>query len=269
MKRCEICYDEFEESRRTQKYCKICGKNPERARKKYAKAEITNKINAGDLYKVKEITCKECGKVILTTYNRNFCSTICSELNRIKTARCPICKELLINKGNEKGRGYCSDECKQLDKLQKAKENGNYIPCKVCGKHFIRVSYSNEYCSRNCYDSFIKENKLKKQSEQSDIGTQKNRTRKCKHCGKSFTLRKGSMGQKFCDADCRKANEDENKRKELDGLKLGVDTNICTVCRTSQSDCERFTSNFVYSPKGAKTKKINDKYIIVYCPKFK
>jgi ferredoxin len=98
MKICEICGDEFQEVKSNQRYCKDCGKNPERARQHYVKAELTNRIHAGDLYKVKEVRCIECGRTILTTYNKSFCSTACSEKHRIKHARYPKYSPLLVEK---------------------------------------------------------------------------------------------------------------------------------------------------------------------------
>ena len=269
MKICEICHDEFNESRSDQKYCRGCGKDPEGARKKYIKAEIINKINAGDLYKVNKVTCKDCGKVILTTYKRTFCSTACRENNRIKTAKCPVCGDKLINKGNRSGRGYCCDECKQFNAIKRAKENGSYVPCEVCGKEFIRKNYSNRFCSKDCYKKLIEENRERKKAEQNDIKVYKARETECKHCGKSFVLKRGSMKQKFCTEECRKASVAENKQKGLEILNLGIDTNICIVCKTSQSQCEMFTSNFVYLPDGAQKKRVNNKFVVVSCPKFK
>lgn len=151
MKICEICGDEFDESRKTQRYCRVCGKNPDQARSHYARAEIINRIHAGDLHKVKETTC-------------------------------PVCGNEFVWQKEKATQIYCSPECGKI-------AAGN-----------------------------------------------------------------------------RKAKSKEDAKKKL---KIGEELNICTICKTPQMDCERFTSNFIYKPKGAVTKKINDKYIIVSCPKYK
>lgn len=152
MKICEICGDEYEPTRSNQKYCKACGKNPEGARQHYARAEFINRIHAGDLHPDHEIVCKECGRKFVSSYNRSFCSAVCSEKHRIKTARCPVCERLLCKAGNLTGRGYCSDECRETAVLRKAKERGNYVACEQCGKMFIRRGYSNRFCSKSCSD---------------------------------------------------------------------------------------------------------------------
>lgn len=270
MKICEVCGDEFQESRSNQLYCSDCGKNSERAREHYKRAEIINKIHAGDLYKVEEITCVECGKKILTTYNRTFCSTSCSEKHRIKTAKCPVCHTLLIDNCNNTGRGYCSEECRQKNKLQKAIEKGNYVPCECCGKKFIRKNYSNRFCSMGCYKRWSDEEREKKIAITNSIrATIEETGKKCEYCGELYVWKKEQPGQRFCSIDCRKEQTKLDKQKSTESLNLGKELHICTICKALQSDCERFTSNFVYKPKGSIGKTINNKYIIISCPKFK
>lgn len=279
MKICEICGDEFQEHRSNQQYCKVCGKNSERARQHYAKAEYINRVNAGDLYKFIEKICKECGKKFCTSYGGAFCSDKCSAVYTkrkiIETAQCPICHTLLTTSGNFTGRGCCSEGCKQEKVLRDVEEiirvaieKGNYIPCEFCGKKFISKNFSNRFCSRVCFDLKIEEEK-KKLSMKASSDVKKVHYKKCKWCGKPFTWRKESSGQKFCSEECRGKKYKDDKRKSIEKLNIGKDLNICTVCRTLQIECERFTSNFVYSPKGSVTKKMNDKYIIVSCPKFR
>lgn len=230
-------------------------------RKRYKKAEILNKIHAGDLYKVKEIVCKECGKKILTAYDRTFCST---------SSRCPMCNTLLIEKGNNTGRGYCSEECKQKKRLKDAIEAGNYVPCEYCGKKFIRKNYSNRFCSKECFKNWTEKEKQKKIAKYPVKPAVQQK--KCEWCGKLFTVTNEKRGQKYCSLECRKAKNKSNKRKDKEktkqNLNIGKELHICTICKTHQMDCERFTSNFVYSPKGLVGKIINNKHIIISCPKF-
>lgn len=270
MKVCEICGDEYAENRSNQRYCKVCGKNSAKARAKYKRAEFINKIHAGDLHKPKEITCLECGKKLLTTYIRSFCSTVCTEGYRIRKAKCPICKTLLTEKGNHSGRGCCSDECREKHKLQKAIEKGNYIPCEYCGEKFIKKRHDNWFCSSECSrKSKTEENQKKVEASQSQEKAARVAERKCEGCGEPFTWRIERATQRFCSEKCQKEKAKEKKRKSIEKLNLGKDLNICTICKTAQMDCDRFTSGFVYRPKGARTEKINDRFVIVSCPQYK
>jgi isopropylmalate/homocitrate/citramalate synthase len=99
----------------------------------------------------------------------------------------------------------------------------------------------------------------------------------CGYCRKEFIVNQYKRNQQFCSKECSishskekgKKDKEQNKEKIKETLKLGKELNICTICKTSQLDCERFTSNFVYIPLGAKMKEIDGKFIIVSCPKFK
>lgn len=269
MKNCQICGDEFQEYRKNQKYCRVCGKDSTKARVRYERALMINKIHAGDFDKPFEVTCTECDKKILTTRNRRFCSDVCAESHRIRTAKCPVCLDILSEKGNMKGRGFCSDSCKQKNQLKRAIESGNHIPCDFCGKKFIRKGYSNRFCSNDCYNNHREKEKEEKKESVPKNPIKRVREMKCEHCGSIFLWKIESAGQRFCTKECRKEKEKKEKEKSIEKLNLGKELHICTVCKTPQKNCERFTSNFVYSPKGAVGKTINGKYIIVQCPKFK
>lgn len=279
MKRCEICDDEFQESRQNQKYCQECGKNPEKMRRQYDRAEYINKVHAGDLYKPVEWECQECGKKTISNYAKTFCGIACREIHWAKTARCPICNKLLSEHKRNTGRGFCSDECKKIYQTKKAIEKGNYIPCQICKKEFISKNYSNIFCSRDCFN---KHNEIKKQSFiKKELKYYK---KVCTICTKQFVVDEYRITQQFCSRECgyensriigRERKEETKKLKEQakmqvkKQLKIGTDLNLCTICKTSQRDCERFTSNFVYMPTGAKKKEINGKFVVVECPKFK
>ncbi len=273
MNECEICLSEYEKTGNNQKYCEECGKDPERMRKHYRVAEYINKVHAGDLYKPIESTCIECNKKIISIYSKRFCGTACSEIHRARTAKCPICMNLLADYKINSGRGFCSDECKKISQKQKAIENGHYIPCETCGKKFIRKTYSNRFCSRTCFRvDEIKRNEEKKRA--SLLNPRKTtEQRKCKTCGNEFEWNIKRPSQKFCSRECSHEHSRivaREKREEVKKqIEIRKDLHLCTTCRTSQIDCERFTSNFVYMPTGAKKKEINGKFIIVSCPKFK
>lgn len=269
MKQCEICLDEFQESRGNRKYCAECGKDPYKSRKHYDRQTYINKKNAGEFEPTpKENTCRMCNKKWLSIYSRTFCSSECLETHIRNNGRCKECNQLLIEKGITTGRGFCSDECRKVSQTRKALAEGSFIPCKVCGKEFISKSYSNIFCSRDCFN---KHSETKRQSLVKKEVTQIKK--KCKHCNKIFVVDRYKQHQKFCSRECSQNNikltAKQKKEETKKQLKVGKDLNICTTCRTSQLDCERFTSNFVYRPIGAMQKEINGKFIIVSCPKFK
>lgn len=270
MKECEICWSEYQESKSNQKYCPECGKDPYKARKHYEIAEYINKVHAGDLYKVPEPTnCVMCGNVIYSSYGKQFCSTQCLEIHRTQTAKCKICGELLISKGNESGRGFCTIECKNKHKLDKAIEEGHYVPCEYCKKMFIRKDYKNRFCGQDCFRKHRIENKPEPMPKRIE-------KRNCKLCKKEFICKGQNFMQVFCSRECgyeyarlKAKAEKEAKLKEKEEKKKKEIIHLCTICKTSQFDCERFTSKFRYQPKGARQIEHEAKLIIVQCPKYK
>lgn len=274
MKTCEICGDEFEESRANQRFCRECGKNPEKARQRYARAERTVRMHMDGPYPYypKEHTCKECGKKFITGSFTGFCSVECSERHRSKTARCPVCGRLLREGGNFSGRGYCSEECRTKAHIKAAKERGNYVPCANCGKMFIRHGYGNRCCSNACRIEL--KDKETRERESRPAVVWKPIEAKCLRCGKSFLRGKGNTNQKYCSVECQKEAYKEAHRKppkqdKPGRLKPGTETNICAVCKTPYIDCRRMQSGFVYQPTGAKSKIINGRCVITECPIFK
>lgn len=255
-KTCEICAAEYNASRVNQRFCQECGKNPERARRRYIAAEIRNKENAGDRYKVREYTCKTCGKKTLSTYNRTFCSNTCLQLHIINTAKCPVCGALLASKGRMTGKGCCSDECRDALALKTAKANGRYRACQQCGKMYIAKEDGGKFCSQPCYRQWVSVNKMDKPKPKPVIHT---RVKYCPTCGKRFE-QSGAGNQVYCSPECRRAPKPKPTPSS--------DKNLCITCKTSQAACERFTSKFVYHPKGAVQKKIKGKLVVVSCPKF-
>lgn len=269
MKECEICLSEYQEKRQNQKYCSECGKDPKKMKKHYEIATYINKKNAGEFDPVvNENSCRMCNKRWLSIYSRTFCSPQCLELYRKENGRCLECSQLLIEKGITSGRGFCSETCRTASQRKKALEKGNFIKCNICKKEFISRNYKNIFCSRDCFD---KHNQIKRQSFVKKEIQMFNKN--CNICNKQFIVNAYRTHQKFCSRECSHENArllaKKNKEKVKKQLRVGADLHLCTTCRTSQIDCERFTSNFMYMPIGAKQKEINGKFIIVSCPKFK
>lgn len=276
-KECEICGVIIESSNPKQKYCEKCAVSPDRMRKRYETAVYRNKLRVGDMYKPVTVTCLACGQDFMTTYSdRRFCSQTCRKSYRYQTARCIECNELFSSKGLDKERGYCSDECRQAARLRRAKELGNYVPCKCCGTGFIRRSTTKVYCSKECREA---DKSLKSPKQASIPNTVKEKRSvpkgiryvKCLCCGSMFDAALMINGEKYCSDACREdmlAESAKALKKATKQNKLSQAENICILCRTSQSKCERFTSEFVHMPTGAIQQSLDGKSVIVYCPKF-
>lgn len=265
-KHCEICGSLFETQRDNKIYCDQCGKNPERARRNMAKAVYRNKVNAGDFETVGvKHVCIECGREFYSAERTTYCSNACLNAKIARTATCAVCGVLLMDKGIDTGRGLCSDECRQKRRLEKAIENGNYIPCKECGQKFISRNYANEFCSTDCR----REYKRKEEEAKPPVVIGVRRIT-CAGCGKEYTRTENHVGYKYCSPNCRTLKAKTDKVKAQKPLNIGTDLSICTVCKTHQVDCERFQSKFTKFPRGAKLAKAPGKdSIVVACPKFK
>lgn len=266
-KTCEICGIEFEPTTTTQKYCPECGKNPERTRQKYDSAVRQNKIHAGDLYKPVEIECIVCGKTFMTTYeNRRFCSNTCRREYVVNTATCPVCNIKLIEKGVLTGRGYCSEECREKARIQKAILDERYIACEHCGKKFIRPNECSRFCSKACYEAHRMEHRPTpaRQDEPLPFRIRPETERTCPVCGKVFPITPQQSSKRFCSIDCRKRASPPKKKTEK-----RQSGHLCSSCRITQANCERFSSNFKRLPKGARTSVEKGQTIVSECPKYK
>lgn len=261
---CEICYTDFEASNGNQKYCTDCGKDPAKARRRYIKAEIRSKAHAGDRYKVREYTCKVCGKKTLSTYNRTFCSDACLQLHIVNTAKCPVCGVLLASKGRMTGKGCCSDECTEKLRIKTAIASGRYRKCEYCGEMYIAKTDSGRFCSIPCYRAWFAEHKAREDTQRAAKTVFEKR---CRGCGKVFTHTKENASRQYCSAECRIAKVKAGVKAKM-AQEQKQDKHLCTTCKTTQAHCERFTSNFVHLPKGAVQKRIKHKLAIVSCPKF-
>ncbi len=268
---CEICGIEFDPRNSAQRYCPECGKNPARARCRFEKAERINRHNAGDWYKPPaKAICKECGKEFFAIRSKSYCSDICRHSHRVRETHCPICGASLWDIGIESERDICcSPDCQKKYDIQKAKENGRYLACEQCGKMFIARKDGQKFCCRQCYLAYPKK-KAEDPDEDESAGLHK-----CRMCGKVYRLRETWYSDVFCSPECRELAKTgkrvipQNHTKKQTGAvtKPPKKLNVCLTCKTSQAQCERFTSRFVYIPKGAVMEKVNGKNIVVSCPK--
>ncbi len=243
LKTCEICGTKFEASRRSQRYCKECGKNPERARRGYAHAERINRHNAGDWYTPPEkATCEECGKKFFAIYDKRFCSRECRQTHIAEELklRCPICGALLIEKGIYHPKAIpCNPECKEKYNFQKAVQEGRYKPCEHCGKKFVAKYQEQRFC--------------------------------CVSCSRAWQKVNGGQRKTQRDIPCSQECQTHIKVRTLSPKEVPKPSNpanLCLACKTSQALCERFTSHFTYLPTGAVMRNIKGKRIVVSCPKY-
>lgn len=238
---CEICGAEYEASRRNQKYCRECGRNPDGAVKHYQIAVKRNKLHAGECDKPREWVCKQCGKKILSVYKRDFCSTACRQEYISNDVRCTVCKRKLIEVGiyrTHYGRAFCSAECKEhyaeilaeqkqlLEGEEPQQEPGTEtLRCLVCHKLFQRpISKELYVCSETCKTVYTRRRQtLKAQAAQS--------------------IQEGPMSKK---------------------QNAGI-VSLCAVCRTPYGDCRWMSSGRVAYPVGAKVEGGN----VLSCPDYR
>lgn len=265
---CEICRIEFEPITAVQKYCPECGRNPDRTRRQYEYAVRQNKIHAGDLYKPIENECIVCGKSFITTYDsRRFCSNTCQHEYAVNTAACPICGIRLIEKGILTGRGYCSEECHEKARVQKAILDGRYIECEYCGKKFIRPNERSRFCSKACFEAHRIEHRSSpaRQEEPLPFRLKPGTERTCPVCKKVFPITPQQSAKRFCSTECRMKAASSSKKKPA----KPQSEHLCSSCRISQANCERFTSGFKVLPQGARTRIVKGQTIVCGCPKYR
>lgn len=259
---CEICGAEFLPANGNQKYCPECGKNPEKARRGYAAAVAINRHHAGEQDIPMEKECINCGKKFLTVNKgRRFCSEDCGKTYRINHAECPVCHVRLIEKGITTGKGYCSEKCREEARFQRAIRDGNYVPCKQCGKKFIRSSLANQFCSKECYEIYREAHiRILAQSQKRAPVTKKI----CPVCKKEFSVTPFQTTKLYCSVECRAKAQAARKPAAAN-----PGTHLCTTCRVSQKNCERFSSGFKKLPEGAELRTEKGQDIVVYCPKYR
>lgn len=160
-----------------------------------------------------DLKCESCGKDFQRTareYRRcvkinkpiRFCSRECATKARDTRVEkeCPVCgKKFLIQARLSNQNKTCSSECAK----KRYEQNNELVPinCKNCNKIFyITKSYYKkqlkrgqniEFCSKNCYNSFLRKNMIECV---------------CINCGKHFFLNKKNVSLKgnVCSAECRR-----------------------------------------------------------------
>lgn len=116
-----------------------------------------------DLFNIKPVAkCKFCGSYLEST-KKKYCNDSCKYRYNTMKKICPICKKEFAA---EKGKKYCSSECKK-----KAINNFDSV-CIWCGTKITSHSKS-KYCSRRCKDNALSKG----------LGAIQGF---CKHCGEFY-----------------------------------------------------------------------------------
>lgn len=138
------------------------------------------------------VRCPNCGveiarRPVAPGRNREYCSRKCRDAWRRKqavatpTGSCARCGAAVA-----KGKSYCSNDCRW------PKAIANPVPCKKCGKKFVRSSHGIVCCSPQCAQA---------------LRGKKAKEYKCLCCNRTFKRKRYpsgnvSCGVKYCSREC-------------------------------------------------------------------
>lgn len=181
-------------------------------------------------FKANYVKCETCGKIFLRSpsnvKNHVFCSKECYLKSFKVRLVCPECgKNFVRTKSRIRHKlSFCSIECSR--KWHTGKNANNYIreirKCLYCNESFeVRPSDRKKFCSKNCLNNWLSENRLK---EKNPFWKPK-LIKECEICGKMFEAYPSQTKKRFCGKDCWlkwlrevKVISDEDRAKMLKGL---------------------------------------------------
>lgn len=264
-KQCEACHAFFDTKNKIKKYCDSCGKNGQRIKQQIEKNIYKSKRS---FYQPEtfENNCAECNKIFNTSIKKpkDFCSNECHHSYSLKQKQinnpCLFCKTHVDNPEQT----YCNEICKKQhnEKIRWNREryNGNVVKCKQCQVEFIERGY-NQFCSSQC-------NKIWEKNNVQIF------SKSCQICNKLFQYKKNDI-RFTCSNECRiKRNnliKQKQTQKSLTQKEINDNTkksHLCIQCKTPQSKCDFFISNYTYHPKGTKIKYIDNMNVVIECPKY-
>lgn len=207
---------------REKRKCRQCGKEIQpylNKKKQWVIKDYCNNCKPEE--QLHELTCKKCNKTFLIDHqrtDRKFCPE-CSTMNQdTKELTCPKCGKIYFTERTPDGRHFkhkrVCDECSKVT-------TEKIVYCEKCGKPFTVTKYPGtdsfkkvRFCSDLCAST---------QTEFVNGKVQwKKAMQTCKHCGKSFELKRTEKGtirkREVCD-DCLKPKT-KAKTKEK----------VCSVC---------------------------------------
>ena len=268
--------------------CEYCGKSYVRYIYKQDKRFCSSACKKE--YEYANTFCHVCGKPMIETDIRKtmngniwLCSPECKETFRWEKARkegtvriCPNCGKEHITANTYCCRACYSEDLQKQKELRKKRKAAGLKECPVCHKEFPVKEGVGGYCSEKCLKSVQK--------------TEPHALRKCLNCGRTFDCPASLMIEPTCSPECRtqyrkkkkeeaerarikkmhsvsKAQERIQKKREK-GDRRGEfvrKNGLCSICKTPYKDCERMTSDYTASPKGASF----EGSLVVRCPKFR
>ena len=98
-------------------------------------------------------------------------------LNRYEKRICKYCGDEFIP--IRKNQAFCGDKCRNADR-QTAQP---IIKCRICGKLFQRKQKAQKYCSFECSEIAVSQQRIK----YADYKRKSYENKKCIYCGKEFT----------------------------------------------------------------------------------
>lgn len=152
----------------------------------------------------KIFTCKHCGKTFQNSKsayrNPKFCSVECFHDNRRKTIKCLNCgKQFIV--GKSKTRKFCSPKCSNRYNQPKDPNKKAVFICQWCNREFTEWKYRNPtFCSNQCRSEYAA-----RQPKPSTRKPENFVTKKCKICGKPYTVHKCQVelrNSKYCSVEC-------------------------------------------------------------------
>lgn len=274
--------------------CQYCGKEFH----SYGRAKLFCSAECAQEHSIRTAVCPICEKQLypLGIYVKSgskCCSKECNEERRLraarakgKTANCRVCTKEFIQKND--WDEFCCKECEASHLLDTARRQGRTARCKACGKEFVREFRYKDTCSAAC-DAVYRKSVPAQLIED-----------KCEICGKTFT-RHVNVRQYTCGRECaavrlktkaaaareekrtsavagekqERTGEPPERERLVKGVLSGAITgdearklHLCTHCKTSQQDCEWFTSKFFSLPEGAVAHAVNRHHVVLACPKY-
>lgn len=270
-------------SRRTQKYCPDCGRHPEHARRQLEKhlSESIARCGTGHPNTPIENECAYCHKMFHTyKYTKTFCSSKCQHNYNVEHTTCQICGKPMIETSDRKITypWLCSDKCKQTYRWQAAEKNHAVHICQHCGKKFIKTGPAT-FCNNDCYQAAVKAGWRPRQKQKRSLICPICRTlftegsgfgRYCSDaCRQKGWKKQAALNKKFREEQTRQQSQllqkEQHQKEQQASYENYIKRNgLCSICRTAYMDCERMSSEFRMSPKGA----MFQGSIIVKCPKY-
>ncbi len=241
---------------------------------------------------------------IIVTSGEKCCSAECTEEYKMRDARsagkaahCKECgKEFIQKKDWDE---FCCKKCEKDNMFAVARAQGKAVRCRVCGKEFISRTLDEGTCSTACYEAYRKalpSRMIECKCEICGKPFQRHINATQYTCGKECaTVRrkaiiaaekeKKSAGTVPIKGERPTHSAPEAKRNTaaaqpererlingvISGAITGADASklhLCTQCRTSQKECEWFSSRFSHLPQGAVAHMVNRQKVVLVCPKY-